>query len=141
LNGNLRRNQRNKGFDKANRLFSYTGANNTRILEIWLLIYPQDDNKFLQVPVPTVPLPIIERRMDRPAPDSKYFAIFVRELNPAYEIHHVHDTERSFLVDYYVIEPNMSFRVPVCSLLAGAPDINTNVSLDAMGYEVQIQTI
>jgi hypothetical protein len=134
-------NQRNKGFDKVNRLFSYTGANNTQIEEVWLLIYPQDDNDFLQVPEPAVPLPIIERGIDLPVPNSKYFAVFVRELNPAFEIHHVYDAERPFLVGYYVIEPNMSFRVPVCSLLAGAPDITTNELLDAMGYEVQIQTI
>jgi hypothetical protein len=96
-------NQRNKGFDKVNRLFSFTGANNTRIEEIWLLISSQDDNKFLQVPEAADPLLIIERGMDRPVPYSKYFPVFVRELNPAFEIHHVHDAERPFLVGYYVI--------------------------------------
>jgi hypothetical protein len=130
----------NKGFHKVNRLFSFTGLNGTQIEEVWLLIYPQDDKLYLQVPEPPNPLPIIERMIERPAQNSKYFAVFARELDLSFG-NYIDDSERPFLVGYYVIEPNMSFRVPVCSLLAGAPDIDTNWLLDAMGYDVHIQII
>jgi hypothetical protein len=75
-------NQRNKGFDNVNRLFSFTGAKNTKIEEIWLLIIPIG-NKVVEVPELPNPLPIIDRSIERPPRNSKYFAIFVRELDPA----------------------------------------------------------
>lgn len=54
-------NNMRKGFSKVNELFSLTGANNTQIEEIWLLVYPQDDYEVLRVPEPPNPLPIVER--------------------------------------------------------------------------------
>jgi hypothetical protein len=54
-------NQRNEGFDKVNQLFSFSGANGSRIEEIWLLVYPQDDDKFLAVPAPPNPVPLAAR--------------------------------------------------------------------------------
>eukprot|EP01040_Poterioochromonas_malhamensis_P000303 gene303-317_t len=130
--------QRNKGFDKVNNLFSYRGANNTTIDEIWLLVYPHG-NRVLTVPVPPNPLPVAPLSQARPARGSKYFAIFVRNLDAEGDFHHVEDAERPLLVGYYLIEPNMIFQVPACSLLSGAPDILTNELLDAMGYTVQQQ--
>eukprot|EP01040_Poterioochromonas_malhamensis_P010881 gene10881-11858_t len=130
--------QRNKGFDKVNNLFSYRGANNTTIDEIWLLVYPHG-NRVLTVPVPSNLLPVVPLSQERPARGSKYFAIFVRNLDAEGDFHHVEDAERPLLVGYYLIEPNMIFQVPACSLLSGAPDILTNELLDAMGNTVQQQ--
>jgi hypothetical protein len=53
-----------KGFAKVNRLFSLIGANGTQI-EVWLLIYPQNDNKVLAVPSPPNLAPLIARSVDR----------------------------------------------------------------------------
>lgn len=132
-------NQANKGFDKkVQRLFSYTGANGSKTQEIWLLVYPQDDEKILVVPPPRRRLPIIERADDRPAIGSKYSAIFVDGLG---EDQYVVDVERRKLVAYDLIELNKLFRVPVVSLLSGAPDINTNHLLDGMGYVIQFQDV
>jgi hypothetical protein len=131
--------QTNKGFDKVNNLFSYRGANDTAIDEIWLLIYPNNDPTTVQVPAPPNPLPIVPLSQARPARGSKYFAVFVRNLDAEGEFHYVEDAERPLLVGYYLIEPNMIFQVPACSLLSGAPDILTNELLDAMGYTVQQQ--
>jgi hypothetical protein len=135
--------QTNKGFDKVNNLFSYTGApvNNvpTTIDEIWLLVYPNNDPTTIQAPAPPNPLHVVPLSQERPARGSKYFAIFVRNLDAEGDFHHVEDAERPLLVGYYLIEPNMLFHVPACSLLSGAPDILTNELLDAMGYTVQQQ--
>jgi hypothetical protein len=135
--------QTNKGFDKVNNLFSYTGApvNNvpTRIDEIWLLVYPNNDPTTIQAPAPPNPLHVVPLSQERPARGSKYFAIFVRNLDADGDFHHVEDAERPLLIGYYLIEPNMLFHVPACSLLSGAPDILTNELLDAMGYTVQQQ--
>lgn len=151
--------QPRKGFLKVNELFSFMGANDTQIDEVWLLVYFQDDDcelLLLEPPdeevlavvahnhlenIPTAilpnPLPIVPRTIVRPPPRSKYFAIFVRDLNPSVGFDYVNDDERPFLVGYYVLEPNMTFSVPACSLLYGAPDIATKESLNVMGYEIR----
>jgi hypothetical protein len=126
-----------KGFPKVNEMFGLFGANETQIEEIWLLVYPQDDLKSLQAPVPPNSLPIVPRTAGRPLAGSKYFAIFIRNLDLTTGNQYVDDEERPLLVGYYLIEPNMLFRVPAGSLLYGAPDVNTNQLLDAMGYVIQ----
>lgn len=133
-------NQTNKGFDKVNNLFSYTGANGTQIEEIWLLVYPQG-NKVLNVPEPPPNhLPVITKTQHRPVPGSKYIAIFVHDLDLTVD-QYVNDAERRLLVGYYLIEPNKTFRVPACSLLNGAPDIRSNQLMKAMGYKIQFQEV
>jgi hypothetical protein len=102
-------------------------------------VYPKDDPTTILAPVPLVPLPVVPLSQARPARGLKYFAIFVRNLDAEGDFHHVDDAERPLLAGYYLIEPNMIFQVPACSLLSGAPDILTNELLDAMGYTVQLQ--
>eukprot|EP01040_Poterioochromonas_malhamensis_P007962 gene7962-8605_t len=132
--------QARKGFLKVTELFSFVGGNNTRIEEVWLLVYPQNDEGMIVTPAPLDQLPIIAKTQDRPTPGSKYLAIFVRDLDLTLD-QYVDDADRPLLVGYYLIEVNKIFRVPAYSLLSGAPDINTNQLLDAMGYVIQFQDV
>ena len=132
-------NQVNKGFNRVNNLFSYSGGNGTQIEEIWLLVYPRDDEELLKVANPPDPLPVVPLTQDRPVRESKYIAVFVRTLDPEGDIHYVDDAERPLLIGYYMIQPNMVFQIPSCSLLHGAPNIFTNELLDEMGYRIQYQ--
>ena len=136
--------QARRGFAKVKDLFSLIGGNNTRIEEIWLLVYPQNDDKILVVPEPPAQLPVIAKTQARPADRSKYLAIlaiFVRNLDLTLD-EYVNDVERPLLVGYYLLEPNNKlFRVPTYCLLSGAPDIDTNQLMEAMGYVIQFQDV
>ncbi len=50
-------------------------------------------------------------------------------------------TTTEYLVGYYMLEPNKTFRVPAYSLLSGAPNIKTNQLMKAMGYVIQFQDV
>jgi hypothetical protein len=93
-----------------------------------------NDDNFLEMPAPPNLVPVVSRTAERPPPYSK----FVRELSLDLGIAYVDNPERPFLVSYYIIESNLMFRVPPCSISSGAPDLVANNFMDAMGYGIQI---
>jgi hypothetical protein len=75
-------NRPNKGFARVYTVFSLFRGKGTQIEEIWLLVYPRGDVKQLAITEADDPLPIVGRSEQPPPPGSRYFAIYVRNVDP-----------------------------------------------------------
>jgi hypothetical protein len=130
-------NMNGRGFHKVSQLFQCYGANGTQIQEIWLMVYPKQDESVIVVPETHNPLPCTSFVQERPPLGSRYMAIFVRNLDfHTTGMHYANDPDRPLLVGYYMLEPNTVFIVPSWSLLYGVPNIETNNLLVEMRYQL-----